>query len=296
MIQRRVAKKSHSKRSVGRSIDPCRALRSSFWKPNGQDSSIGSFLTLGVVLYFLTVSQLAHALELSYGGRLASPSGEPLAGPLDLTFRFYRDASGGSALTTVPMPSVSLVDGVFQTSLRLSAEELDRLFEDGDKTVFVEVETQGKVYPRQKFSYVPLALRVPVDGAKITYDSEGRLTISPGALSSSTSLPGATGTGGVEKVGDQTYSTYTLSAAGKTLVGAADLAAQKSILGLSVLNGVTAPVQTQLDSKLSLSGGTMTGALNMGGTQKVTNLADPTSDGDAAKKPMLTPNSVVSRW
>ena len=284
MIQRGTTKKSHRNRSIGGSNELGRAFCRCFRKSHDQNWLIERILVFGFVLHFFTTSQLAQALELTYGGRLALPSGEPLAGPLDLTFRFYRDASGGTALATVPVPSVPLVDGVFQTSLNLSAEDLGRLFEDGDKTVFVEVESQGKVYPRQKFSYVPLALRVPVDGSKITYDSEGRLTISSGALSASASLPGATGTGGVEKVGDQTYSTYALSAAGKSLVGAVDLAAQKSILGLGVLDGVTSSVQTQLNSKLPLSGGTMTGAISMGGSHKITNLADPTDSGDAAKK------------
>ena len=284
MIQRGITGKTHRNRFIGKSNKLDLTFCTFFRMPNDRDTLIVWLFVLGIVMHFLTTSHPAQALELNYGGRLALPSGEPLAGPLDLTFRFYRDGSGGSALATVPAPSVPLVDGVFQTSLNLSAEDLDRLFEDGDKTVFVEVETQGKVYPRQKFSYVPLALRVPVDGSKLVYDSEGRLTISSGALSSSASLPGATGTGGVEKVGDQSYSTYALSSAGKALVGAADLTAQKSILGLGVLDGVTSSVQTQLNSKLSLTGGTMTGAISMGGSHKITNLADPSDSGDAAKK------------
>lgn len=49
------------------------------------------------------------------------------------------------------------------------------------------------------------------------------------------------------------------------------------------LNGVTSSIQTQLDAKLALAGGTMSGAIAMG-TNKITGLGDPTSNQDAATK------------
>ena len=52
---------------------------------------------------------------------------------------------------------------------------------------------------------------------------------------------------------------------------------------LGYLSGVTSSIQTQLNGKLSLSGGTMSGAINMGGFQ-INNMADPTSAQDAATK------------
>jgi hypothetical protein len=52
---------------------------------------------------------------------------------------------------------------------------------------------------------------------------------------------------------------------------------------ISYLNGVTSAIQTQLDGKLALSGGTMTGAIAMG-TNKITGLGTPTADADAATK------------
>jgi hypothetical protein len=262
--------------------------------------------------FLMLVPSKAHAFDLSYGGRLTGPSGEPVAGPLDLTFRFYRYASGGTALGTITVPNVPVMDGVFHTPLPISPEEADRLFEDGDQVVFVEVESQSKTYPRQKFSYVPLALRVPVDGTKIVYDSQGRLTL--GSAVTTGTLTGASGTGGVEKTGDQSYTTFALSNAGKTLVGAATPAAQRTILGLGsvaqlssitpadisttncpdgtvlrkaasgwgcetlspsflgsavsqsefdYLDGVTLPIQTQLNSRLSSAGGTLSGPLTL---------------------------------
>jgi len=56
---------------------------------------------------------------------------------------------------------------------------------------------------------------------------------------------------------------------------------------ISYLNGVTSAIQTQLDGKLALSGGTMTGAIAMG-TNKITGLGTPTADADAATTANIT--------
>lgn len=52
---------------------------------------------------------------------------------------------------------------------------------------------------------------------------------------------------------------------------------------LGYVSGVTSAIQTQLNAKLNLAGGTMTGTLSMG-TQAITNLLDPSSPQDAATK------------
>ena len=52
---------------------------------------------------------------------------------------------------------------------------------------------------------------------------------------------------------------------------------------IGYLNGVTSAIQTQLDNKLALAGGTMTGAIAMG-TNKITGLGTPTDATDAATK------------
>ena len=52
---------------------------------------------------------------------------------------------------------------------------------------------------------------------------------------------------------------------------------------LNYVDGVTSAIQTQLDAKLALAGGTMTGAIAMG-TNKITGLGTPTDSTDAATK------------
>jgi hypothetical protein len=56
-----------------------------------------------------------------------------------------------------------------------------------------------------------------------------------------------------------------------------------SVTELNYVDGVTSAIQTQLDAKLALAGGTMTGAIAMG-TSKITGLGTPTDAADAATK------------
>ena len=52
---------------------------------------------------------------------------------------------------------------------------------------------------------------------------------------------------------------------------------------IGYVDGVTSAIQTQLDARLSKTGGTMSGAIAMG-TSKITGMGDPTSAQDAATK------------
>lgn len=59
---------------------------------------------------------------------------------------------------------------------------------------------------------------------------------------------------------------------------------------LNYVDGVTSNIQTQIDGKLALAGGTMTGAIAMG-TNKITGMGDPTSAQDAATKAYVDSNT-----
>jgi hypothetical protein len=142
-----------------------------------RDLTLSRIKRFVLILALLVSGGRAFALELSYGGRLTEETGAPLAGPVDLLFKFYDASSGGTSLVTLTRRSVILAKGWFQVSLQLTAAETATLFGDGDRMVYIEVQERSKIFPRQKFSYVPLALRVPVDGSRIVYDSQGRLTL-----------------------------------------------------------------------------------------------------------------------
>ncbi len=220
----------------------------------------------------------AWALEISYGGRLAEASGEPVEGPVNLILRFYDVASGGSVLLTRDFTNVTLVDGIFQIALDLDGAALATLLGDGSKPLFVEAVALGKVYPRQRYSYVPLALRVPVDGTTISYNSDGEL-----------SVIAAGGSGAVSSVSGRTGS-VTLTT--NDVPPGADTSRQyfSPSLARGVLSATSPVVYSSSTGQLSLSytpvnkaGDTMSGALAMGGS-KITGLGAPSLATDAATK------------
>jgi len=115
---------------------------------------------------------------LSYSGRLTLPGGEPMAGPVDMQLRFWDAASGGAALSDpFPFTGVVLNQGVFQVKVPTDSLDIEAVFGDGTKTVFVEVIANGVTYPRQEFNFVPLALRVPVDKKTLGFNADGKLNV-----------------------------------------------------------------------------------------------------------------------
>jgi hypothetical protein len=101
-----------------------------------------------------------------------------------MSVRFYTAPTGGDPVgPTLSFPDTPLVDGIFQLTLSLNDLQMNQVFGSGDHEVYVEVASQDKIYPRQKFLAVPYALRIPVDGDTLTYGTNGRLTV--GSISQS---------------------------------------------------------------------------------------------------------------
>jgi hypothetical protein len=137
----------------------------------------------------LTGSHAARAFDLGYSGRVTHASGAPLKGPVDITVRFFDTATGGTARFSFPaFPRVPLIDGIFQLTLSLSDTQVQAIFGDGSRTVFIEGEAAGTVYPRQQFLAVPLALRVPIDHDTLTYEPNGVLAVDKVAINHVTGL------------------------------------------------------------------------------------------------------------
>jgi hypothetical protein len=68
-----------------------------------------------------------------------------------------------------------------------------------------------------------------------------------------------------------------------------------TVTELNYVDGVTSAIQTQLDAKLALAGGTMSGAIAMG-TFQITGLGDPTSAQDAATKAYVDTTTQGIDW
>ncbi len=138
----------------------------------------GHWLLAPSLLAILALAVPAQAAELSYAGRLTLASGKPLPGPVDLEVRFYSSPTGGDPVgPTLAFKKVLLSQGVFQLSLVLSGAELQQVFDQNGQKVYVEIRADGATYPRQLFLSTPLALRVPVDGDTLNFDSDGKLAV-----------------------------------------------------------------------------------------------------------------------
>jgi len=122
-----------------------------------------------------TLAQVA-TYPLTYAARLTDSGGAPLEGAVDAELRFWSDAVGGTQLAeTFEYKAVILTQGVLQLRIPVTGDQIERIFADGSEPVFVEITAAGKSYPRQEFSYVPLAIRVPVDNATLAFRSDGKL-------------------------------------------------------------------------------------------------------------------------
>ncbi|MBM4254234.1 MAG: hypothetical protein FJ146_19890, partial [Deltaproteobacteria bacterium] len=138
-------------------------------------------------LAFSSVTAWATTITMSYSGRLTQPNGAPLEGTVPMEAKFWSEGIEGTQRgPTIEFPAVQLINGTFLIDLVFSSEDAALMFGGGgDDPVFIEITANGKVYPRQKFSYVPYALRIPVDEQTIKFGSDGKLTLAVGAASGS---------------------------------------------------------------------------------------------------------------
>lgn len=147
-------------------------------------------LLLGLFIFIWngSAAYAGDTLDLSYSGRLTESNGAPLSGSVIVGVTFWNAPTEGQALSpTLDLGSIDLKEGIFSAVIGIRAEEVGAIFGDGKSPVYIELTAGGKVYPRQKFSYVPYALRTPVDTDTLRYNDRGNLTLS------------ASGTPGVNK-------------------------------------------------------------------------------------------------
>src|SRR5690606_20751282 len=79
-------------------------------------------------------------------------------------------------------PATPLKQGIFQTNLKLSESERQTIFGAGTAWMEITDATNGRTFPRQVFSAVPYALRVPVDNKTLSFDNNGKLKVGTGSM------------------------------------------------------------------------------------------------------------------
>jgi len=116
---------------------------------------------------------------VNYSGRLTRSDGSPVEGPVSIQVKFWNSWTDGSQIgQTLDYSGINLSSGVFALDLALTADQVSAFFGDGSSLVYIEISSENKTYPRQQFSYVPFALRVPVDGKTLAFDTNGKLSLS----------------------------------------------------------------------------------------------------------------------
>jgi hypothetical protein len=135
-----------------------------------------------VLLIFLAFSNLIWAgdLKFTYIGRLVEENGQPVSGPIELQFSYFTTEDGPAGIgSPETFTEVALSDGVFQVELALNQQVWTLLRTSVGNPPWIEVSnvTNGKTYPRQQLSAVPLALAIPVDGTTIGWNQSGALEI-----------------------------------------------------------------------------------------------------------------------
>ena len=121
--------------------------------------------------------------ELYYSGRLTTLAGAPIEGPINVEIKFFRSESGADevAVTVPAFTNVSLDEGTFALSIQLTPAQFHTVFPDSSSSpTYIQLKdaTHDQVYPRQVYTVVPYALKVPIDNSTLGYNSDGKLTIS----------------------------------------------------------------------------------------------------------------------
>ena len=230
---------------------------------------------VGILCTLLLIAVPAAAFDLSYGGRLTQADGRPVEGPTAITLRFYDVPTAGSPKLAQDFPSVTVTDGIFQVEVSLNGADTETLLGDGSGPLYVEVVSQGIVYPRQRFVYAPLALRVPIDEATLTYNASGKLSVKPLAMGAVQSVAGRTGAITLSTTDITEHSSrqfFTDARARSALVAVSPIALNQSSGEISLSY-----------APLNKAGDTMSGTLNMNG-QSITGLSAPSSTTDAVTK------------
>ncbi|MBC7532047.1 MAG: tail fiber domain-containing protein [Oligoflexus sp.] len=203
------------------------------------------FLLISLSLLTATVAE-ASPYQLQYGGRLSAANGAPISGPIEIIASFYSSQDAGTLLGTQSFPAISLQDGIFSLALTLSNAQFHSIFSSPEVWIEINDNTHGKIYPRQRYSAVPYALKIPIDNVTLSYNSDGQLRVNSAPQADLSSVSGtlAIGSGG----------TGATSAAGaRANLGLGSLAASSSVGSAEISNGSIVNVDISASAAIAQS-------------------------------------------
>ncbi|OGA12543.1 MAG: hypothetical protein A3H32_21170 [Betaproteobacteria bacterium RIFCSPLOWO2_02_FULL_63_19] len=122
------------------------------------------------------IAQAQVPQRINYQGYLGNASGQPINAPVQMVFKLYDVASGGTALWTETQASVAVTNGIFNVAL--GAVTPITLAFDQPYWLGVTVGTDAEMTPRQPLASNPYAMRAkqadglapsaPVAGSQVT--------------------------------------------------------------------------------------------------------------------------------
>jgi len=118
---------------------------------------------LGILILLIIVPFSGYAAvpqTINYQGYITDSGGTPIDATVQMTFKIYNVATGGTALWTEIQPSVTVSDGIYSVVLG-SVTPLNLTF-DTQYYLGVEVGTDGEMTPRQLLTSVPYAFSANV--------------------------------------------------------------------------------------------------------------------------------------
>ena len=136
--------------------------------------------TFLILCSLISVPSQAQTINLPYSGRFVHDDGKPVDGPVDIVVEFFSEDSDDDSISGPHIFSkVALDAGVFQLNISLPGAELQRITSNSAKPGWIQITdaTNGITYPKQLLATTPYALKVPVDGETIGYNSDGQLEL-----------------------------------------------------------------------------------------------------------------------
>jgi hypothetical protein len=163
-----------------------------------------------LILAALLLPALAAAapLLINYQGRLVDTAGNPLAGPVNITFNIYNAASGGGLVWGPETQSVTPDNGIFNVSLGAVTPLTAAVFSVDTRYLEIQIGTDSPMAPRTRLLSTPYALytaNLGSSGTQALISTDTVMTASQLRLGNYAALPGSIGEGSVvyDSVGKQ---------------------------------------------------------------------------------------------
>lgn len=137
---------------------------------------------LVVVGLMLTIGILSADVPnlIDFQGRITDSAEAPINGPTAITFAIYADSTGGTALWSETQNPVYISNGLFHVFLGAVTPLPEDLFNESNRWIGIEVNSDGEMSPRTRMGSVPYARTDgdwTIDGDNLYSNNSGNVGI-----------------------------------------------------------------------------------------------------------------------